>query len=92
MDHSTFNSRQLKEPWTTHGRVQFSGKKKCVLSYGICDVTHFLFSEDQETRVQNDQQEQGYNLRDPQDNLRNKHLSSPEGGQKSAFYHTGFAM
>ena len=35
-------------------------------------MTQFLSSEDQETRVQNDQQEQGYNLRAPQGNLRNE--------------------
>ena len=45
------------------------GTKKCVLSYGICDVTHFFNSDLWETRVQNDQQEQGYNLRAPQGNL-----------------------
>ena len=34
-------------------------------------MTHFFSSDLWETRVQNDQQEQGYNLRDPQLNLRN---------------------
>ena len=66
--------------------------KKCVSSYGIRDVTYFLNSDLWETRVQTDQQEQGYNLRDSQENLRNKHFSDPEGAQKSAFCHTGIAM
>ena len=49
-------------------------QKKCVLSYGIRDVTHFFSSEDHETRVQNDQQEHGYNLLDSHENLRNEHF------------------
>ena len=35
-----------------------------------------------ETRVDPDQENQGYNLRAPQGNLRNKHFSDPGGGGK----------
>ena len=40
-------------------------EKKCVLSYGICDVTNFLSSDLWETKVELDQENQGYNPRDP---------------------------
>ena len=38
-----------------------------------------------ETRVDPDQENQGYNLRDCQEDLRNKHLSDPEGGGKPLY-------
>ena len=81
----------LRRIWGTSIFRTRGGKNNCVLSYGIRDVTHFLNSEEQETKVQSDQQEQGYNLRDSQENLRNKHFSDP-GGRESEISHMGILI
>ena len=68
------------------------GEKNCVLSYGICDVTHFLSSDLWETRVEPYQENQGYKLRDSQGHLRNKSSRGRGAEKKSAFYHTESEM
>ena len=35
-----------------------------------------------ETKVDPDQENQGYNLRAPQENLKTKHVSDPQGGRE----------